>query len=107
MATIKTQIVHTRPSTDVLFGDWVGSNLAAYITAYNDLPINFSCEWSADGLTRTRVESYDDSIQPQIDAINSKYAADLQTEAARRQSVGITVTVTDLTNTSSTTAPSA
>lgn len=107
MATIKTQIVHTRPSTDVLFGDWAGSNLAAYITEYNDLPIDFSCEWSTDGLTRTRVESYDDSLQSQIDAINTKYAADLQTENARRQAAGITVTVTDLTDTSTSTTPTA
>jgi hypothetical protein len=107
MATIKTQIVHTRPSTDVLFGDWQGSDLAAYITEFNDLPINFTCDWSADGLTRTRVEWYDDSIKPQIDAINTKYAAQLQTESDRRTKAGITVSVTDLSSSTTSSTPAA
>jgi hypothetical protein len=97
MTTISNQIVAVRPSTDVLFGDWAGSDLAAYITAYNELPISFTVTWSADMLTRTRVETYDSSIQSQIDAINAQYATQLQTESARRNAAGIVTTVTPVT----------
>lgn len=96
MAIVTYQYVVTRPDTTQLFGDWTG-DLAAYASAYNDLPINAITIMSADGLTRTRTETYDDSIQPQITALQTQYAAALQTEGTRRTAASFTMTTTTLT----------
>lgn len=93
MATVTKTITMVRKSTSDLFMDWTATNAGEYHNEMQSLPINMTVTWSTDGLIRTTTRSYDDSIQPQIDALKTKYATYLTSEKTRRQTIGITSTV--------------
>jgi hypothetical protein len=98
MATVTKKYVVTRKSTSDVFGNWTEGDLCAYAVALNELPINSIVVYSADLLTRTRIESYDDSIEPQIAAIQEKFATALAAETERRNTAGFTSTTETLTS---------
>jgi len=95
MTTVSYQMVTVLPSVGLNFVDGVG--LGAYGTAFTNIPgMSAVTTVSADGLTRTRTLTYDDSVQPTIDALGITYATALANETARRNAAGITNTYTQL-----------
>lgn len=98
---IVTQVMTRLNDTDLLM-DWTAANAGDYQNELQSLPINSNITWSNNGLTRTLIRVYDETLQPQIDAIESKYSAVLAAENARRKSIGIVIssfeTTSDSTN---------
>ena len=98
MATVTKKYTVTRPDTKTVFGNWTEGDLCAYAVAYNELPINAIVVYSADLLTRTRIESYDESVEAEIAALQTQYATALAAEADRRTAAGFTSVTETLTS---------
>jgi hypothetical protein len=94
MTTISNTYVSVRPSTDVPFIDTTNTDFEAYIAALETAGVESTITYSTDQLTKTRVETYDDSIDAQLTVINTQYAAAMASEKQRRAAAGITTTVT-------------
>jgi len=91
MAKITVTTVRTRPSVDVDFTDYAASK--DWNVDVGKLQIDWTCTYSADALTVTRTMTYDESVQPALDALKATHAAVIQADADRRTAAGVTTTI--------------
>jgi hypothetical protein len=96
MTTTTVTYTLVRPNTSVEFLDTSTTNteMQAFMVAYAALGLTDTITYSADTLTKTRVQVYPTSLEPQLDALYAQYADTFEVELARRSAAGITSTRT-------------
>jgi len=88
--------ISTRPNTDVLFGN--GKITADHNNENHDMPIDVSTSYSNDMLTRVKVVTYDEALDPALQALREKYATSIQTEGVRQWTEGVRTTMVNITD---------
>jgi catalase len=94
MTTTTVTYVLVRPNTSVEFLDNSSTNteMQAFMAAYAALGLVDTITYSEDQLTKTRVQSYPTTLEPQLDTLYAQYADTFEAELARRSAAGITQT---------------